>query len=97
MIELSPYHQIELAPAWEALRDNPPDHDQVIRRQVASPAFFEGALVAQARALVVEVLVVCDDHRRLRSERNGRLLSRRRPDLGALHVGERGWKRMAAT
>ncbi|MCF6313376.1 MAG: hypothetical protein L3J39_13085 [Verrucomicrobiales bacterium] len=31
MIELSPYHQIELAPAWEALRDNPPDHDQVIR------------------------------------------------------------------
>ncbi|NOX98885.1 MAG: hypothetical protein GXP30_03985 [Verrucomicrobia bacterium] len=31
MIELSPYHQIELAPAWEALRDNPPDRDQVIR------------------------------------------------------------------
>ena len=31
MIELSQYHQIELAPAWEALRDNPPDRDQVIR------------------------------------------------------------------
>lgn len=31
MIELSPYHQIELAPAWEALKDNPPDRDQVIR------------------------------------------------------------------
>jgi len=31
MIELSPYHQIALAPAWEALGDNPPDRDQVIR------------------------------------------------------------------
>jgi len=31
MIELSPYHQIQLAPAWEDLRDNPPDRDQVIR------------------------------------------------------------------
>lgn len=31
MIELSPFHHIELAPAWEEMRDNPPDRDQVIR------------------------------------------------------------------
>lgn len=31
MIELSPYHQIKLNPAWEALKDNPPDRDQIIR------------------------------------------------------------------
>ena len=31
MIELSPYHHIELTPAWEELKENPPDRDQVIR------------------------------------------------------------------
>ncbi|MFK5920779.1 MAG: lipopolysaccharide kinase InaA family protein [Verrucomicrobiota bacterium] len=53
MIELSPYHQIELAPAWEALRDNPPDRDQVIRtlsrKMLNDQPLIQGDLVYAGR------------------------------------------------